>query len=140
MNNRANKKKSKILRDVCTESIGFIELILGLVRFFFVISFDLLSIIEKPPGVFIFVVISAVVSTAIGYGILHYKNWARVLLIFFSGYVIALKALIYLDVVQLTGDIIAVPPPYIKDIISILYHLFVVIFFANKKVALKFKA
>ncbi len=125
-------------RDAAIELVGAIELLLGLLTILFVILFDLFSIVEKPDSVFVFVIISAVISSLLGYGILNYKRWARALIIFFSGYVIILKVLLYLDVVRFSGEILKIPL-YIRDPVSILYHLFIILFFANEKVTLRFK-
>ena len=133
-----NSLKARVL-DTVVELIGSIELLIGLTTILFVILFDLFSIVEKPLGVFIFVMISAVLSTTIGFGILRYRRWARILIIFFSGYVICLKVLIYLNIVYFTGEILKVVPSDLKNIVSFLYHLSVIIFFTNKKVITRFK-
>ncbi|MBL7068530.1 MAG: hypothetical protein ISS34_01555 [Candidatus Omnitrophica bacterium] len=127
------------IRNACIELAGFIELIIGLSTLLFVTLFNFFSIVEKPLEVLVFVTISAVISASIGYGILNLKNWARVLLIFFSGYVIILKGLLYLGIMEFSGEIITTPPPYIKDLISFLYHIFLVIFFTQPNVASRFK-
>jgi len=127
------------IRDACIELAGFIELIVGLSTLLFVALFNFFSIVEKPLGVLAFVIISALISASIGYGILNFKNWARTLLVFFSGYVILVKILIYLGVMEFSGQIITTPPPYIKDLISFLYHGFLIVFFMQPKVASKFK-
>ena len=134
-----NSFKKKVL-DTLVELIGCIELLIGLTTILFVILFDIFSIVQKPPGVFIFVLVSAALSVAIGFGILRYKRWARMLIIFFSGYVVFLKVLIYLGVVHFTGEILKVVPFYLKNISSVIYHVFVIIFFTNKSVVSKFKA
>jgi hypothetical protein len=127
------------LQDTLLELIGCIELFIGLFTLLFVILFDIFSIIEKPQGVFIFVLLSASISAFIGYGILTLKKWARIFIIFFSGYVIILKILLYLGVVKFTGEIIKTPPSHIKDLISLLYHIFVIIFFTNSGVISRFE-
>lgn len=128
------------LLDMGVEFIGFIELLIGLSTMLFVSLFHIFSIIEKPLGVFIFVMASAFISAAIGFGILNYKNWARILLVFFSGYVVILKILIYLGVMKFTGEIIISPPSYVKDLISILYHILILVFFTNNNIVSRFKA
>jgi len=117
---------------------GLIELTIGLVSIVFVTFFDIFGIVEKPSAVFIFVIMSAFASTAIGFGILSYKNWARVLLVFFSGYVIILKVLMYLGVMQFSGEILSVLPRFVKDPISILYHMSLMIFLTNSSVIARF--
>ncbi|MDB4349591.1 hypothetical protein OAA99_01400 [Omnitrophica bacterium] len=138
MRSIAHTKAMQWLLNSCVELIGFIELLIGLTTVLFVTLFDLFSVVEKPLSVFIFVTLSSVISAVIGFGILRYKNWARILLVFFSGYVIILKILIYLGIVQFSGEIITVPPSYIKDFVSILYHAFIIIILNNKDIISKF--
>ncbi|NQT06289.1 MAG: hypothetical protein HQ575_01990 [Candidatus Omnitrophica bacterium] len=131
------------IRTNVTESaiqlIGFIELLIGLTTILFVTLFSVFSIVEKPLNVFIFVIASAFISTAIGAGMVNFKRWARVLLLFFSGYVVLLKVLIYLGIIQFTGAIITTPPPHVKNAVSVLYHIFLIIFLTRINVASKFK-
>ncbi len=124
--------------NILIKLVGLIELLIGLTTVLFVTIFSAFSIVEKPLNVFIFVVTSAVISASIGYGILNYRNWARVSVVFFSGYVIALKFLIFLNIMQFTGEIFIILPSYIKDSISVLYHAFLMIFFTHKSVISKF--
>lgn len=128
----------KWLSEFCPALVGFIELFIGLSTILFVTIFDIFSLASKPPGVFVFVVLSGTLSAVIGFGILRHKNWSRILLIFFSGYVIVMKILIYMDVIRFTGEIMTFPPPYIKDAISLLYHIAVIVLFTNKNTASKF--
>lgn len=131
--------RSRII-DLGIKIIGYIEVFIGLITINFVVFFDLLEIIKKPLGVFIFVMISSVISATIGFGILKYRKWARILLVFFSGYVILLKILLSLGVVHFTGEIITSFPAGLKDSISSFYHLFLIFFFCNVKVTKRFAA
>jgi hypothetical protein len=110
-------------------AIGFIELAIGVVTVLFATLFNALSLADKPLGTLIFVIISGAISGSIGYGILKKMDWARVMLLFFSGYVIILKALIYFGVVSFTGEIITAVPSYLKDAVSVVYHLAVIMIF-----------
>ncbi|MFH1753301.1 MAG: hypothetical protein ABH875_03865 [Candidatus Omnitrophota bacterium] len=125
-------------RDAAIDIVGAIELLLGLMTILFVILFDLFSVVEKPTGVFIFVIASATMSSLLGYGILNHRRWARILILFFSGYVIMLKILLYLDVIRFTGEILKIPT-YLRDTSSIMYHIFIILFFTDRRVASKFE-
>ena len=64
--------------------IGIIEVLIGLVT----LSFNLLSLLfqtnTKSPGVFLFVCLAAIISTALGLGLLLFRHWAYNLLLYFS--------------------------------------------------------
>ena len=115
-------------------AIAFIELLIGLSTIFSLITFILLSIVIKPFNVYIFVMISSVISTILGIGILKYKEQARILLVFFSGYVILTKILVFSNLLQLCCDIIVFIPSYFKNSTSIIYHTFIILFFTQKNV------
>lgn len=114
--------------------VAFIELLIGLSMSFGLLAYSLLSISKKPLNVFIFVLLSATISTIIGAGLLNYREWSRNLLVFFSGYVILTKILIIAGLLRFNGEIIAVIPAGFKNCISILYHGFVILFFNHKTV------
>ncbi len=133
-------KIPQMLLNACIELIGFIELLIGVATILFVTLFSIFSIVEKPLNIFFFVIISAFISTYIGYGILNFKDSTRILLIFFSGYVILLKIMIYLGILHFTGEILTTPPPFIKNLISVLYHIFLILFFTHKGVITAFNS
>ena len=114
--------------------IAFMELLIGLCTLFGLLTYSLLSISKKPLNVFIFVLLSATISTIIGSGLLNYREWSRNLLVFFSGYVILTKILIVAGLLRFNGEIITFIPTGFKNCISILYHGFIVIFFNQKTV------
>jgi hypothetical protein len=83
----------------------------------------------KPLNVYIFVLIAATSALVLGAGLLSGKKWARILLIFFAGYILLTKLLIYLGLMSFTGAVITAPSPDVKDGISAVYHAFLVLFF-----------
>jgi hypothetical protein len=84
----------------------------------------------KPTNVYIFVILTAIMAVAFGIGLLYDGKWAVRLLIFFSGYVILTKILVYAGILSFTGAIITIVPVEIKDGISILYHSLLIVFLA----------
>jgi hypothetical protein len=127
------------LADICSKGIGLVELLIGGMTFLTLIQQKLFYVSDKPASVFVMVLISGLISAILGLGILIYKNWARVLLVFFSGYVLFLKVLLYTGIIRFTGELLTVPSPYIRDSVSAAYHIFVIVFFLNRDIALRFK-
>lgn len=111
--------------------VAYIELFIGVVTLSGLAASLFLSLPVKPLNVFLFVLISAVISTAIGVGILTHRRWARTLLVFFSGYIIITKVLIFANLLHFSGEIITFVSSDIKNTISLCYHGFVLIFFTR---------
>jgi hypothetical protein len=115
-------------------TIAFTELLIGIYTILGLIIFQFFSLAEKSPNVFIFVLLSSMASSVIGVGLFSYKQWARTVLVFFSGYVILTKILIFGNLLHFNGEILTVVPTGIKNIISVIYHIFLVIFFTRSGV------
>jgi len=120
-----------MLHTTIVRLIAFIEISIGSVTLFSLMTYSLFSIPKKPLNVFIFVLISSIISCSIGVGLFRHKNWARKTLIFFSGYVIITKILIFSGLLRFTGELITFIPQDIKSSISILYHSLIVLFFSR---------
>ena len=119
--------------------IGLAEL---LIAFIALVSFAvcfLFSTLRKPPNVFAFVVISNAISILLGVGMLCYREWARVALIFFSGYIIITKLLIFSQLLHFSGEILVFMPEELKNVISIVYHSFLILALRNPAVKTYFK-
>jgi len=114
--------------------IALVEILIGIVTLIGLTITALFFLPKKPLNIFIFVMISASISTALGVGILKYKEQARVLLIFFSGYIIFTKILIFSDLLQLCCDIVSFIPSYIKNGVSFAYHTFIILFFTQRNI------
>ena len=84
----------------------------------------------KPTNVYIFVILTAIMAVAFGVGLLYDGKWAVRLLIFFSGYVILTKILVYAGLLSFKGALITIVPTAFKDGISVLYHSVLIIFLA----------
>jgi len=72
-----------------------------------------------------------VVSATLGYNILKLKDWARKILIYFSGYIVLTKILIYTGLLSLNGQILIFIPSWIKDLTSTFYHLAIILILAH---------
>ena len=112
--------------------IAVIELSIGVFTICGLTIYALLAISKKPLNVFIFVFLAGVVSGGIGTGLLNYKQWARNFLVFFSGYIILIKVLIFAGLLHLNGEIVAFPPASLKNFISIAYHVLIVLFLTRQ--------
>ncbi len=118
--------------------IAVIELLIGVFTLTGVMTTHLLHLSKKSPAVFIFVLLASVASAAIGFGLLKYKKWSRTLLIFFSGYIVITKVMIFTGLMSFNGEIITFISAGLKNYISIVYHLCVVLFFTQRKVKEQF--
>jgi len=114
--------------------IAFIEIVIGLSTIISLILGSWFSFPSKPFNVFIFVIISAFASAMLGVGLFNYKEKARILLVFFSGYIALTKIFIFLNLLKLCCEISGPIPAYIKNSVSIIYHLLLIAFFTRKRV------
>ena len=119
--------------------IALAEMLIGLSTIFGLTVTTIMGLSTKSPNVFIFVLLSAGLSSAIGLGILNRQEWARNILVFFAGYVILTKALIFVKLLSLNGEIVTALPNSLKNYISVIYHIFVIIFFTRNPVKAFFK-
>ncbi|MBL7157531.1 MAG: hypothetical protein ISS92_05175 [Candidatus Omnitrophica bacterium] len=107
--------------------VAFIEIAIGFCTIGGLALSSIFSLSQKPPNIFMFVFISAVISTSLGIGLLLAKNWARKLLMFFSGWVILTKLLIFMGVLQFSGELLTVVSNPAKNTLSIVYHATLII-------------
>lgn len=106
--------------------IGIIEVLIGAVTLIGTTVSIALSINTKTFNVLAFVIITGVISTLLGIGMLKFKKIAFQLLIYFSSVVILTKILIFANLIQLNGALTTIVPNFIKNSISVLYHGFIV--------------
>ena len=101
------------------------------------LSFIIASLIT-PPGrpktVYGFVVATSLISVIIGIGLFRYKEWGRRILIFFAGYVIVTKFLLVTHLVTFIGNTIEFMSIQAKDILSLIYHIVILIVFNLKSI------
>lgn len=116
------------------QGVGVVEVLIGLT---ISLSFIIASLIE-PPGrpktVYGFVVVTSLISIVIGIGLLKRKKWGRKFLIFFAGYVIITKFLLVSNLVKFTGNTITFISVNAKDILSLIYHIGVLVVFNLKSI------
>ena len=93
---------------------------------------------RKPTGVFIFVLIAAAVSFLIGAGLFLKKEKARKYLVYFSGYIVIEKMLVFLGVLSLNGRVLVAVLGIPVDGISVVYHLLILWLFNKPNMKLFF--
>lgn len=102
----------------------------------------ILSLIQgrstKPLEVIIFVLATAIISTVLGFGILKYNLTCYHLLIYFSSIIILSKILIFANIITLHGALETSIPSSTKNIISILYHSLLILYFTRQSVRERF--
>ncbi len=117
--------------------LGLMEIAIGLVTLLSIPFFARLGHI-KPPGELFFVLASSLFSFVLGAGILFRFNPARRLLIFFSGWVIVTKVLIYLGVMTLVSEVATTVPIQIKNAVSLFYHVLLLLYLRHPLVEKEF--
>ena len=118
------------MKKIIFSIVGAIEVVIGLITLlscFVVQTWNIFGYAPKPFSVYVFVVVSAVISFVLGVGMLSYRDWARKLLIFFSGYIVLTKVMIYTKLLTFSGDILTIIPVWSKDMVSVFYHVGLII-------------
>ncbi len=113
-------------------TVGIIELSIGITTVGGMSIAGGLGILHKSLPVILFVLISSVFSATLGIGILRYREWARALVVFFSGYVILTKILIWAGLMRFSDGALTTIPPAASQCISILYHGLVIGYFTGR--------
>jgi hypothetical protein len=88
----------------------------------------------KSLEVLVFVLITAIISSGLGLGILRYKLLAYRLLLYFSSIIILSKILIVAKLITLTGALETTIPYSLKNITSVLYHSLLIFYFTRKSI------
>ena len=88
----------------------------------------------KPPEVLLFVLTTAAISTALGFGVLKANLTSYHLLLYFSSIIILSKILIFANIITFSGALETTIPSSLKDIISVLYHILLMLYFTRKPV------
>ncbi len=114
--------------------IALIECAIGASTIFSLFYYPIHSASRKPAGVFIFVLVAAVISFLIGVGLFLKKESARKTLVYFSGYIVIEKTLVFLGVLSLNGKIITEFLRIPVDAISIVYHGLIVLVFSQTRI------
>lgn len=118
--------------------IGVIEILIGGITLSSNLISALLAVNPKTANVFLFVLIASSISLAIGIGLLRLKKIAYYALIYFSSFVLLTKLMIFLNVIQLNGELQSVVPDVLRNWISVGYHGFILAHFTRPRIAATF--
>jgi hypothetical protein len=115
-------------------TFGIIEIAIGSVTFFAVITSFILGKSAKPLEVLVFVLTTATISLSLGIGILRRSLTSYHLLLFFAAVIILSKILIFAKIISLSGALETAVPSSFKNIISVIYHSVLIVYFRHGKV------
>ena len=114
------------------------EILIGLITLTAVILSLAQGKSTKSLQVLVFVLITAIISNGLGWGILRYKLLAYRLLLYFSSIIILSKILIFAKIITLNGALETTLPSSLKNIISVLYHSLLIFYFTHKSIREQF--
>ena len=117
---------------------GVIEVIIGAVTLFAVGASFFLEKSTKPPEVLIFVLTTSAISLSLGIGILKHSITSYRLLLYFATVIILSKILIFSRIIILSGALDTSLSQSTKNIISVIYHGLLVLYFIRPSVRAKF--
>ena len=118
--------------------IGTIEIAVGSITLIANLQGLLTGTLPKPPNVLTFVITSSLISVFLGTGLLLRWHEARKLLMFFAGWVILSKILIFGGIIVLCCELETAVSADAKNMISIFYHLFVIYYCHTRTVKKEF--
>jgi hypothetical protein len=118
---------------------GLTEIAIGTATFIAVTQSLNTGISAKPPNVLGFVVLSSLISASLGAGVLLRREYSRKLFIFFAGWIILSKILIFTNIITLNGALETTVPLNLKNTISSIYHLLAIFYFHHPAIKTEFK-
>ena len=119
--------------------IALTEILIGGITLLTLLSSLFSSVNTKTPNVLAFVFLTACTSATLGAGLLQSDKRAYELLIYFSSIIILSKVLIFADIIQLNGALETSISPTLKNIVSIFYHAFVIVYLKKKDIKTLFR-
>ena len=130
MSLKLTENNSKII----IKAVSIIEIMIGLSIPLSFITASLIYPPGRPKVLYGFVVLTSIISVVIGIGLFRFKNWGRKFLIFFAGYIIVTKFLLFANLVEFTGNTIDFMSVTSKDILSFIYHCSILVIFNLKDI------
>ena len=88
----------------------------------------LFSPAAKTPNVLCFGVMTSIISTALGIGLIRFHKTAYELLIYFSSVILLSKLLIFMNIIQLNSALTTFIPSSFQNLISCVYHAAVILY------------
>lgn len=124
-----NTKLSKIPKDTAILIFGLIEIAIGAITLIAVMTSLILTISTKPLNILLFVITTSLISLGLGLGIIKRNIQAYRMLLFFASVVILSKILIFTKIIALNGALETSIPASVKNIISLIYHILILLYF-----------
>lgn len=124
------EKNSKII----IRTFAVTEILIGLYISISFITASLISPPGRPITIYVLIVLASLISVIIGVGLFRYKNLGRQFLIFFAGYVIFTKFLLFSSLVEFTVNTVNFMSVASKDTVSFIYHCCILIIFNLKDI------
>ena len=118
---------------------GSIEILIGCGTLAAVLTSLISKTSIKPTEVLIFVLTTAFISLSLGIGILRRSLRSYHLILFFSAVIILSKILIFGKIIYLSGALETSIPSSLKNLISIVYHGLLILFFVQPAVKKQFQ-
>ncbi|MDP2940738.1 MAG: hypothetical protein Q8N85_00565 [Candidatus Omnitrophota bacterium] len=118
--------------------VGLVEICIGVVTLTSLIEASLFGQSTKPPEVFIFVLVTSLISLGLGIGILRYNLGCYHLLLYFATLIIFSKLLIFAGIISLNGALETFVPSGIKNTVSVIYHGLLLLYFNSAGVRKRF--
>jgi hypothetical protein len=118
---------------------GITEISIGTITLIAILTNLLLSATStKPLNVLTFVIATSIMSVGLGVGIILRRVHAYHMLLFFASVIILSKILIFTNIISLHGALETSIPASRKNIISLIYHIIILIYFNLKDVRKEF--
>ena len=110
------------------------EIVLGGLTFITTFSTALTGLSQKPVNVMLFVLLSSTISFSLGIGLLCRRHYARKFMVFFSGWIIMSKILVFTGIIALNGALVPADSVVLINTISIIYHAAALAFFHHPRI------
>lgn len=108
---------------------GSTEIAIGMITLGAIASSIITHSSTKSLNVLIFVIISGLISTSLGIGVILRSHYFRKLIMFFAGWIILSKILVFGGIITLNGQLETFIPTGLKNIISMIYHTSIIFYF-----------
>jgi len=113
---------------------GIIEILIGAITLIALLISLISGRSTKSFEVLVFVFTTSIISLGLGIGLLRYSLTSYHLLLFLAAVIVLSKILIFANIISLNGALETTIPSPIKNIISIVYHGLLILYFKRPKI------
>jgi hypothetical protein len=118
---------------------GLIEISIGLVTLAALMLRFISGTSGKPPEVFAFILATSIISCGLGVGVLRLSLHSYHSLLFLASAIILSKILIFSRIIYLNGALEGSIPSDIQNVISVIYHSLLILYFIRPSVKKQFR-